>query len=213
MSQTDSSIIKPSTGGTTILKEEAGGTALTVDAAGDVQIAASMTAGKLGKNVVVPQATTQKVHRYESKRSIPDDGTTLAATASMIVFKWGNFTPLSHLNSFWIEMTIPCCGMGQDNSSGGLFFAGQGVSDVDKRGTGYCYAKTIQPNTAMLTIYQYFGIPASTFASGGNYEIQMRMGNAASSQPGRMMPDSTLDARLAFGTEGTLVIYEYKNYQ
>ena len=64
MTQTNSSIIKPSASGTTILKEEGGGTALTIDASGDVQIANSVTAGKIGSSVVVPQATTKHIHRY-----------------------------------------------------------------------------------------------------------------------------------------------------
>ena len=72
MTQSASSIIKPSASGTTILKEEAGGTALTVDAAGDVQIANSLTAGKIGSSVVVPQATTKRIHRYVLKNSQPE---------------------------------------------------------------------------------------------------------------------------------------------
>lgn len=213
MSQTGSSIIKPSAGGTTILKEEAGGTALTIDASGDVQIANSLTAGKLGSSVVVPQATTKHIHRYTSKGYRTDTHEAAESNAVGMKILFGQFKPLSHLNSFWVECSIPVGGTGQDNTCCGLTFARHGGgSDVSLQGKGYSYNDVGQPASAMTTMSQYVGIAASTFGSGDSYNIYWRV-QTTNSNPSFYCPDGEQDGRIRTATEAHLVIYEYKNYQ
>ena len=213
MSQSASSIIKPSASGTTILKEEAGGTALTVDAAGDVQLANSLTAGKIGSSVVVPQATTKRIHRYVLKNSQPEPQLGNQSNSAGNALLFGYFKPVSHLNSFWIECSIPVQGTGQDQSCCGLLFARHGGgSDVTTYGKGYMYHDVNDPVSSMTTMSQYCGIAASTFGSGDGYNIYWRE-VTASSNPGRYMPDNHLHNRINTQSQASLVIYEYKNYQ
>jgi len=211
MSQTNSSIIKPSASGTTILQEEAGGAAVTIDAAGDVQIANSLTAGKLGPNVVVPQATTKRVHRYTAKGMHFED---VSNAGNQYWFLFGTFQPLSHLNSFWCECSVPIRGLGNDHTCNGLSFNRHGGgSDVTVMGKGYSYADVNWPTYGMSTMTQYCGIAASTFGNGDKYNVYWRSGSAGGNSPSRFFIDGESDSRLATATEAHLVIYEYKNYQ
>ena len=213
MSQTGSSIIKPSAGGTTLLKEEAGGTALTIDASGDVQIANSLTAGKLGSSVVVPQATTKHVHRYTSKNYSNEINQTDEGSAAGMRILFGIFKPIDRANSLWIECSIPIQATGQDQTSNGLVFARHGGgTDVNLVGKGYSYNDIAAPATGMGTMSQYVGVAGNTFGAGDSYNIYWRI-NTANSNPRRYTPDAEEDARLKTATEAHLVIYEYKNYQ
>ena len=221
MPQTNSSVIKPSASGTTILKEEGGGTALTIDAAGDVQITNSITVGKIGPNVVVPQATTKHIHRYTAKANwlfsnglgaYTDMGDSNdSAAGNRILF--GIFKPIDRANSFWIECAIPVQSVGNDHSCAGLLFARHGGgSDVSLVGKGYAYTDTNNPTTSMTTNSQYVGVAGNTFGAGDSYNIYWRV-QTVSSQPKRFTPTSSIDHRIHTATEAHLVIYEYKNYQ
>ena len=218
------SIIKPSASGTTILKEEGGGTALTIDAAGDVQIANSLTAGKLGKNVVVPQATTKHVHRYTAKQMwVSSNGMGTQdltvgtphemsnAVGMRILF--GVFKPIDRSNSFWIECSIPTLSLGNDHSSCGLHFGEiGGGSDVSLVGKGYSYTDVNNPTKSITVTTQYCGVASNTFGAGDVYNIYWRV-NQISANPARYTPDSMIHPRVKTPTEAHLVIYEYKNYQ
>ena len=214
MSETNSSIIKPSAGGTTILKDESGTTALTIDASGDVQIANNLSQGTIGSGVTVPQATTKHVYRYTAHNSLYAGVGTASQTAGD-VFMFGTFKPKDSVNnSLWIECSLPITGAGQDQTCCGIVFRkhGSSGSDVDLSGKGYCYNDMFQPVSGMTTMSQYCGVAANTLTNGVIYSIWWKMATD-SSHPTLWFPDSRSDQRYATPTEGSLVIYEYKNYQ
>ena len=220
MSETNSSIIKPSAGGTTILKDESGTTAFTIDASGDVQIANNLSQGTISSGVTVPQATTKHVYRYTAHNARFTGYGGQSATAGDI-FMFGTFKPKDSVNnSLWIECSLPISGTGQDQTCCGIVFRkhGSSGSDVDLAGKGYSYNDMAQPNTALTTMSQYCGVAANTLSNGVTYSIWWRMATD-NSNPTQYFPDSakvgsvSQDARYGSPTEGSLVIYEYKNYQ
>ena len=200
MPQTESSVIKPSARGTTILKEEAGGTALTIDAAGDVQIANSLTAGKIGSNVIVPQATTKHIHRYtaiakwiisngaQGSRDINHNYNVDNAVGNRILF--GMFKPIDRANDMWIECCIPVQSSTNDHACCGLLFARHGGgSDVSLLGKGFSTNDQDSPTDAMSHQSQYCRVAGNTFGAGDSYNIYWRQAQT-DCNPSRYTPTS-----------------------
>ena len=202
------SIIKPSASGTTILKEEGGATALTIDASGNIQIANSITAGKLGKNVTVPQATTKRISRYNSRVKTVQDVSAPAGNK----FMFGIWKPIDPVNnSVWFEMATAGAGAGQDHSSFGINFVPfNGGSDVNTSGKGVGYVDVNAPDSGHTCFIQWCYLAPNSFTANKEYAVWMRT-NTASSNPRFFNPDAENDARLRTPTEASLVIYEYKN--
>ena len=220
MSETNSSIIKPSAGGTTILKDESGTTALTIDASGDVQIANNLSQGTIGSGVTVPQATTKYVYRYTAHNA-RNAGYGGQSSSAGDIFMFGTFKPKDSVNnSLWIECSLPVTGVGQDQTCCGIVFRkhGSSGSDVDLAGKGYCYNDVNSPVTSLTTMSQYCGVAANTLSNGVTYSIWWKHATE-NSNPSQYFPDSAKvyttgeDTRYYTPTEGSLVIYEYKNYQ
>jgi hypothetical protein len=201
------SIIKPSAGGTTILQEEGGAAALTIDASGDIQIANSITAGKLGKNVVVPQATTKRISRFSHRHKaiVPP------SNAPQNHFMFGFFKPLDPVNyNIWMEACCPSESVGQDWASFGVYFEPMiSGSAVNMCGKGIGYGDPNAPSTSSTTYSQFCGVAANTLAA-KEYRVWWRT-NTQDSQPRFWNPDAETDVRYAVPTECSLVIYEYKN--
>ena len=214
-------IIKPAAGGNLVLQEDGGTAAVTIDTSGDVQLSGSMTAGTLGSAVVVPQATTKKIHRFVFRRYM------VASSGSQEYFTWGHFKPLDPVNnSFWLEGFLPCKSGGQDFSGFGVRFTkhGGGTADVDYFNKGHWYTDPNQPTSAMTMQNYCFNVAAGVL-SAGTWDIR-HVTSTGSSNPGAFCPNagggsigdmadtgtiSGVDARYQTPTEGHLVIYEYKN--
>ena len=106
MSETNSSIIKPSAGGTTILKDESGTTALTIDASGDVQIANNLSQGTIGSGVTVPQATTKHVYRYTAHNA-RSSGYGAHGSGAGDIFMFGTFKPKTTIKIIAFQTYYP----------------------------------------------------------------------------------------------------------
>ena len=216
-------IIKPAAGGNLVLQEDGGAAAVTIDTSGNVQLAGSMTTGTLGSAVVVPQATTKKIHRFVFRRRMD------ASTGSQEYFSWGQFTPLDPVNnSFWLEGFLPCKSYGQDWAGFGIRFKkhGGGASDVDYFNKGHWYTDPNQPTSAMTMQNYCFNVAAGVL-SAGTWDIA-HVTSTANSNPAAFCPNrgggayadrspyggtsySGDDGRYYSPTEGHLIIYEYKN--
>ena len=199
-------IIKPATGGNLILQDDGGTAALTIDTSGDIQLTGSMTAGALGSAVIIPQATTKKIHRWVF-------GERIAGNASANNnFKWGEFKPLDPVNnSFWLEGFVPVDTIGQDQVGFGVRFIGHdGGSDVDYLNKGVWYCDNTSPSSSMGVQNYCFGVAAGVFVAGRTYDIWHRL-TSANSNPSWFNPRAIDDARLHTKTESHLIIYEYKN--
>ena len=211
-------IIKPAAGGNLVLQEDGGAAAVTIDTSGDVQLAGSMTAGTLGSAVVVPQATTKKIHRFVWQRRI------VAGTTAQEYFSWGHFTPLDPVNnSFWLEGFMPCRSAGQDFAGFGIRFTKHGGgSDIDYFNKGHWYTDPNSPTSAMTMQNYCFNVAAGVL-SAGTWDL-LHTTSTASSNPGYFCPSagggvvgsegggqSGDDTRYFTATQGHLVIYEYKN--
>jgi hypothetical protein len=205
-------IIKPATGGNLILQDDGGTAALTIDTSGDIQLAGSMTAGALGSAVIIPQATTKKIHRLVF-------GERIVGNASVNNnFKWGEFTPLDPVNnSFWVMSSVPTEGTGNDFCGYGLRFKltssslySSALSYMDFRfiGKGSCY---VDPATAhrQSTQSYAFTIPAEKLVT-GTYTLT-HFTESASSNPERYCPDVNDDARIITPSKAYMMITEYKN--
>jgi hypothetical protein len=160
-------IIKPAAGGNLVLQEDGGAAAVTIDTSGDVQLAGSMTAGTLGSAVIVPQATTKKIHRFVFQRRI------FASTAAQEYFSWGHFTPLDPVNnSFWLEGFMPCRAAGQDFSGFGIRFTKHGGgSDIDYFNKGHWYTDPNSPTSAMTMHHFTFNTHTAGQAGAGTNQF------------------------------------------